>query len=90
MKRRELLKSCCEQEVRFLQQGVDHEVVGIDALSDTIGEFQGGWPDGIDVRVELTTPVEAHHGFGRGGFVWIFGGTEATGPTSSSSATTER
>jgi hypothetical protein len=72
-KRRELLESCCGGGVRFLQQGSEHAVVGIDALSATIGEFQAGWPDGVDVRVELTTPVESHHGFGRGGFVWIFG-----------------
>ncbi len=25
------------------------------------------------MRGELTTPVDSHHGFGRGGFVWIFG-----------------
>ncbi|HEY3096481.1 MAG TPA: hypothetical protein VGK05_06555 [Acidimicrobiia bacterium] len=71
--RRELLNSCCEPDVRFLQAGWEHEVVGIDAVCDTINEFQGGWPDGVDVRVEITTPIDAHHGFGRGGFVWIFG-----------------
>lgn len=56
-----------------MQQGFEDEVVGIDALAAMIAEFQSGWPDGVDVRVELTTPVESHHGFGRGGFVWIFG-----------------
>ena len=73
VKRRELLASCCGPAIRFLQQGWEHEVVGIEALSATIGEFQAGWPDGVDVRVELTTPVDSHHGFGRGGFVWVFG-----------------
>ncbi|MEJ7584859.1 MAG: hypothetical protein WKF43_12445 [Acidimicrobiales bacterium] len=48
-------------------------VTGTGALCDCIGEFQAGWPEGVDVRVELTTGVDAHHGFGRGGFVWIFG-----------------
>jgi hypothetical protein len=72
-KRLELLASCCEAGVRFLQSGFEHEVVGIPALVSTIGEFQAGWPEGVDVRVELTTPVDSHHGFGRGGFVWIFG-----------------
>lgn len=72
-RRRELLVACCGPGIRFLQEGWDHEVVGIDALCDAIGEFQAGWPDGMDVRVELTTPVNAHHGFGRGGFVWILG-----------------
>lgn len=72
-KRRELLDSACSPGIRFLQQGWEHEVVGIDALDKTIAEFQAGWPEGVDVRVELTTPVDSHHGFGRGGFVWIFG-----------------
>ncbi len=72
-RRLEMLASCCEAGVRFLQQGWDHAVVGIHALSTAIGEFQAGWPEGVDVRVELTTPVDSHHGFGRGGFVWIFG-----------------
>jgi hypothetical protein len=72
-KRDELLESCCGDGIRFLQQGAEEEIVGIRALSETIGEFQASWPDDIDVRVELTTPVDAHHGFGRGGFVWIFG-----------------
>lgn len=71
--RRELLTSCCEPGIRFLQQGWEHEVVGIDDLSAAIAEFQAGWPDGIDVRVEITTPIDSHHGFGRGGFVWAFG-----------------
>lgn len=72
-RRRELLESSCSPGIRFLQQGFDDEVVGIDELDRTIAEFQAAWPDGVDVRVELTTPVESHHGFGRGGFVWIFG-----------------
>ena len=72
-RRRELLARACSDGVRFLQDGVEHEVVGIDALDATIGEFQAGWPAGVEVRVELTTPVDAHHGYGRGGFVWIFG-----------------
>ncbi len=72
-KRLELLNLCCGPAIRFLQQGWEHEVVGTVALSDAIAAFQRGWPDGIDVRVELTTPVDAHHNFGRGGFVWIFG-----------------
>lgn len=71
--RRELLTTCCGPDVRFLQEGWGHEVVGIDALSDAIGEFQAGWPDGIEVRVEITTPIDSHHGFGRGGFAWVFG-----------------
>ncbi len=71
-KRRDLLTSCCAPGIRFLQAGWDHDVVGVDALCDTIGEFQASWPEGSDVRVEITTPVDAHHGFGRGGFVWIF------------------
>lgn len=72
-KRLALLESSCSPDIRFLQQGFDHEVVGIDELAATIAEFQSSWPDGVDVRVEVTTPVESHHGFGRGGFVWIFG-----------------
>lgn len=71
--RRSLLERACSPEVRFLQQGWDHEIVGIDELDRTIAEFQATWPEGLDVRVELTTPVDSHHGFGRGGFVWIFG-----------------
>ena len=71
--RRELLEAACSPGVRFLQEGWDHEVVGIDALDATIAEFQASWPEGVDVRVELTTPVDSHHGFGRGGFVWFFG-----------------
>ncbi len=77
--RRELLNSCCEPAVRFLQDGSEAEVIGMDALSDTISEFQAGWPDGIDVRVEITTTIDAHHGFGRSGFVWIFGEDRAYG-----------
>ena len=72
-KRRALLELACSPDVRFLQQGFDHEVVGVEQLDETIAEFQASWPEGVDVRVELTTPVQAHHGVGRGGFVWIFG-----------------
>lgn len=71
--RRALLEQACGPGVRFLQEGWDHEVVGVDALDSAIAEFQASWPEGVDVRVELTTPVDSHHGFGRGGFVWIFG-----------------
>jgi hypothetical protein len=71
-KRTALLESCCSPGVLFLQEA-DDEVVGVEALSAVIGAFQDSWPEGIDVRVELTTPAQAHHGFGRGGFVWIFG-----------------
>src|SRR5262245_44914470 len=72
-KRRALLDAACSPGIRFLQQGFDEEVVGIDALDALIADFQAGWPEGVDVRVEITTPVDSHHGFGRGGFVWIFG-----------------
>lgn len=72
-KRRALLESSCSPGIRFLQDGWEHEIVGTDALAATIGEFQASWPEGVDVRVELTTAVDSHHGFGRGGFVWIFG-----------------
>jgi len=72
-KRRALLGSACSPDIRFLQQGWEHEIRGIDELDATIAEFQAGWPKGVEVRVEVTTPVDAHHGFGRGGFVWIFG-----------------
>jgi hypothetical protein len=70
--RRALLARCCRPDVRFLQEGLDAEVLGIDALSDFFGEFQAGWPADGEVTVELTTPVQEHHGYGRGGFVWIF------------------
>jgi len=70
--RRALLARCCQPDVRFLQEGLGDEVVGIDALSDFFGEFQAGWPAEGEVTVELTTPVQEHHGYGRGGFVWIF------------------
>lgn len=72
-KRRELLESACSPGIRFLQEGSEDEVVGIEALDKTIADFQATWPEGVDVRVEMTTPVDSHHGFGRGGFVWIFG-----------------
>lgn len=72
-KRRRLLEDSCRPGIRFLQDGWDREVVGIDGLDATIAEFQASWPEDVDVRVELTTAVYSHHGFGRGGFVWIFG-----------------
>ena len=72
-KRRVLLEAACSPDIRFLQQGWEHEVRGVDELDATIAAFQADWPEGVDVRVELTTPVDSHHGFGRGGFVWIFG-----------------
>jgi hypothetical protein len=72
-KRRSLLDRSCSPDVRFLQEGFEHEIIGIDALDDAIATFQSSWPEGVDVRVEMTTPVQSHHGFGRGGFVWIFG-----------------
>lgn len=71
--RTELPSSCCSPAVRFVQASSENEIVGLAALSDFIGEFQATWPSGLDVRVEVTTPIESHHGFGRGGFVWIFG-----------------
>src|SRR4051794_6541386 len=71
--RRALLRACCQPHVRFLQEGADEEVNGIDDLTNLIGEFQDSWPTDLEVTVELTTPVQAHHGFGKGGFVWIFG-----------------
>ncbi len=73
-RRRQLLEQCCCDDVRFLQQGWDHEVVGIDELGAAIHEFQASWPADGEVTVELTTPAEEHHGYGRGGFVWIFPG----------------
>ena len=73
VKRRALLDASCSPGVRFLQEGFEHEVVGVDALDEAIATFQSSWPEGVDVRVEITTPVQSHHGFGRGGFVWVFG-----------------
>ena len=73
VRRRALLESACSPGIRFLQSGFEEEVVGIDALDTTIARFQDSWPEGVDVRVEVTTPIDSHHGFGRGGFVWIFG-----------------
>ena len=78
-RRRELLEAACSPGIRFLQEGWEHEVVGVDELDRVIAEFQAGWPEGMDVRVELTTPVDSHHGFGRGGFVWIFGADRGYG-----------
>jgi hypothetical protein len=78
-KRRALLDAACSPGIRFLQQGFDDEVVGIDALDKTIAEYQASWPEGVAVRVEITTPVESHHGVGRGGFVWIVGDDRSYG-----------
>src|SRR5689334_13860844 len=72
-KRRALLEQSCSPGVRFLQEGFEDEIVGVDALDDAIAGFQASWPDGVDVRVEMTTSVQSHYGLGRGGFVWIFG-----------------
>lgn len=72
--RRHLLARCCCDDVRFLPQGDEREYVGLDELSDLIGQFQASWPTDGEVTVELTTPVEEHHGVGRGGFVWILPG----------------
>jgi hypothetical protein len=58
-----------------VQDGVD-EVNGIQALSDGIGAFIAGWPEGAAVRVEITSDVQEHHGFGRGSFVWKYPGNE--------------
>ena len=74
-KRLELLQTCCEDDVRFLPEGGD-EVKGPQALSDGIGEFIAGWPEGADVRVEITSDIQDHHGFGRGSFVWKYPGNE--------------
>jgi hypothetical protein len=73
VKRRALLDASCSAGVRFLQEGFEHEIVGVDALDEAIATFQSTWPEGVDVRVDITTPVQSHHGFGRGGFVWVFG-----------------
>ena len=73
-RRRTLLEQCCCPDVRFVQES--GEVLGIEALADGIGEFQAGWPADGTVTVEQTTPVQEHHGFGRGGFVWIFPGDQ--------------
>ncbi|MEY2474059.1 MAG: hypothetical protein QOK28_3388 [Actinomycetota bacterium] len=78
-KRRALLDKACSPQIRFLQQGFDDEVVGVDALDQTIADYQATWPEGVSVRVEMTTPVDTHHGVGRGGFVWIVGDTRTYG-----------
>ena len=72
--RRALLAQCCCPDVRFVQES--GEVFGIEALADGIGAFQAAWPTDGTVTVEQTTPVQEHHGFGRGGFVWIFPGDQ--------------
>ena len=52
-KRPALLESACSPDIRFLQQGWEHEVRGVDELDATIAAFQADWPEGVDVRVEL-------------------------------------
>lgn len=78
-KRRELLTAACSPGIRFLQEGFDHEVVGLDELDQTIADYQSTWPEGVAVRVEITTPIQSHHGFGRGDFVWIVGDERSYG-----------
>lgn len=78
-KRRALLDAACSPGIRFLQQGFDDEIVGIDALDKTIADYQATWPEGVDVRVEMTSTVESHHGVGRGSFVWIVGDDRSYG-----------
>jgi hypothetical protein len=77
--RRALLDKACSPDIRFLQEGFDDEVVGVDSLDAAIAEYQATWPDGVDVRVEITTPIQSHHGVGRGGFVWIVGDVRTYG-----------
>jgi hypothetical protein len=74
--RRALLDACCQSDVLFLQESSAAEIVGIEQLSDLIGQFQDAWPTDGEVTVQLTTPVQEHHGYGRGGFVWIFPGDQ--------------
>jgi hypothetical protein len=78
-KRRELLEAACSPGIRFLQEGFEHEVIGIDELDQTIADYQSTWPEGVTVRVEITTPIQSHHGIGRGGFVWIVGDDRSYG-----------
>lgn len=68
--RLELLRACCEDDVRFVQDGLN-ELVGVQALSDLIAQFWSDKEEGSGVRVEITSAVQEHHGFGRGSFVWI-------------------
>ena len=42
-------------------------------LSRTLAGVQAGGVGGVEVRVELRTPIGSHNGFGRGGFAWVFG-----------------
>lgn len=74
-KRLDLLRACCEDDVRFLQDGLD-EVKGLHALSDLIGDFWTGIPEGLGVTVEITSEVQEHHGFGRGSFMWKYPGND--------------
>lgn len=74
-KRLGLLHSCCEDDVRFVQEGLD-EISGVRPLSDAIGEFIAAWPEGGGVTVEITSDIQEHHGFGRGSFVWKYPGQE--------------
>ena len=66
--RLDLLTTCCEGDVRFVQEGID--LTGVQALCDLIGEFWAGTPEGEKVTVEITSAIQEHHGFGRGSFVW--------------------
>ena len=77
--RRGLLERCCQPDVRFLAEGSEREVVGIDEIEAMIAEFQAGWPTDRNVDVQITTPIQEHHGYGRGGFVWIFGDDRSYG-----------
>lgn len=74
--RLDLLRTCCEEDVRFVQDGLD-ELNGIQALSDLIGQFWADKDEDSGVRVEITSAVQEHHGFGRGSFVWIHPGVGA-------------
>ena len=67
-RRRDLLNTCCEEDVRFVQEGID--LTGVHALCDLIGEFWAGTPEGDAVTVEITSEIQEHHGFGRASFVW--------------------
>jgi hypothetical protein len=68
-RRAELLQTCCEEDIRFLQDGID-EVKGIDALNSLIGQFWERVPAGAEVRVDITSDIQEHHGYGCGSFVW--------------------
>jgi hypothetical protein len=75
-RRMELLRSCCEEDVRFIQDGIG-VINGIDGLDDLIGQFWGGQGEGV--HVEITSKVQEHNGFGRGSFVWVHPDARFTG-----------